>query len=138
MIVMIIKGKKWKNNTQRLANTKEIEEKKGYEELIFASLQECYLVAQLLLELRGTILNRVKALITSLWFLSPQFLCARYSFRDCFNVIFQPRGNEIGSKEIDKVQFFAPDGSYILESAILMVTNIFASITFSSRLFSIR
>ena len=23
--------------------------------------------------------------------------CARYSFKDCFTVIFQPRGNEIGS-----------------------------------------
>ena len=38
--------------------------------------------------------------------------CARYSFKDCFTVIFLPRGNEIGSKERDKVQFFAPDGGY--------------------------
>ena len=105
--------------------------------MIFTSLQECYLVAQLLVELRGTISNRVKALITSLRFLSPQSLVRGILLRTVLLLYFNLEETKLVLRKEIKYNFLHQMEA-ILQSAILIVTNIFVPITFSSRLFSIR
>ena len=96
MIIMMIK-KKWQNNPLMLANIKEIiENKRPWGSDIYISprmLLSCSVTGR-------TERHDFEPRQSFDHFFAVSFSaipCARYSFKDCFTVIFLPRGNEIGS-----------------------------------------